>query len=227
MDDARGEINVIRLSQPYVDPIAVLDGNYSTKLASSSNHNQTQLNHFDNYYLKLIRILITLILILIFLPYSIYEIVLGCYNCPIETSNLPWIRASFLLNIPLVLTLFIYIFLKLTRKSMINFNDFLLIIIIYISITFSFSIFFAIPFQVDELIQLNDLLYHTVDRHFLICSINHYRQVFGMMIMNLCSPVLLIIAIYIYLYTNQKKYKKTNEQKRLDNFFFDIYSSLC
>ena len=78
--------------------------------------------------------------ILMFLLFSIYQIVLALKNCGIGNNDLGWIRVSFLVNIPFVLGVFIYLGVILIKKKIPSFMDFIFIIIIYVIIYFWYSV---------------------------------------------------------------------------------------
>jgi ABC-type sulfate transport system permease component len=108
----------------------------------------------------------------------IYQIVLACYNCSFEDTNLGWIRTSFFLNIPFVLTVCIYIIENIKTKKIPSLTHFRTTVVIYSLLFFLYLVDLGIYFEVDELKMIRKALGNATMRS----STNYYENVYGLKI---------------------------------------------
>lgn len=194
MNIERQETNFVYSSPPYADPLVILNRNNTNspiiQIYLPWIPENNRLYYFCDNFLKYVQILIRLFPTLVFLLFSIYQVVLACYNCTLEDSDLGWIRASFFLNIPFISGVFIYIIIIFSSKKMPTFDHFTMMITTYIGIYFHYTYFLGIYGEVDEMKTIHVALKNSTIADMLPCPINHYRRVFGMKIASFCSPVL-------------------------------------
>jgi hypothetical protein len=161
-------------SLPYVDPVRILAPNetYSTiERVSLVVPSQTRFKKYFSSFL-----------FVIFLFYLIIQIILACYNCSFEYTNINWIRASFFLNIPFVFAVCIYIIRNIQTKKILSFTDFEITIMIYSLFFLFYLIGMGIYFEIDQLKQIQKTLGNTTIINFLPCSTNYYENIFRLKI---------------------------------------------
>ncbi len=197
MTNQRQEVSSISPSPPYADPPTILapnDTHYTIDRVSLAVPSQTGLEKYFPSFL-----------FFIFLFYMIYQIVLACYNCSFEDTNLGWIRASFFLNIPFVLAICIYIIYNIKTKKIPSFTDFRTTVVIYISIFLFYLFDIGIYFEVDELKQIRKTLENATVISFLPCSTNYYENVYGLKISQYSFILLCLFLLCLRCFNIQLK----------------------
>jgi hypothetical protein len=176
MTDQRREVSYISPSPPYADPLTILaptDTYYTIDRISLPvpSTSQTGLEKYVSSFL-----------FFVFFFYMIYHIVLACFNCSLEDTNLGWIRASFFLNIPFVLAVCIYIIHYIKTKKIPSLTHFRTTIIIYISVFLFYFFEGGIYAEIDELKMIRKTLENATVISSLPCSTNYYENVYGLKI---------------------------------------------
>ena len=152
-----------------------------------------------------------------------YEIVLAGYNYVLENSNLGWIRASFFLNIPWVLCIFIYIRIMFKKNKLPSIGDFILIILLYVIFFFKYFIFCGCYGEIGELQEIRTVLNNSTAMALLTCSTGHYRRVFGIKIVNLSIVLLgVFISPCLIRFFNLCENRRNNEPKNYDRFISSV-----
>ena len=205
-------------SPPYADPLVILNANnINHPINPTLVPRRTRLHYICENFIKFSRLLIHSLPVLVFLLFLIYQITLACYNCGLENSNLGWIRASFFLNIPFVLCVFIYFGVRLKQKKLPSVIHVLAIIVYYMLCSFSYTLILGIYFEIDELKQIRSALDNATAVELLPCPVNHYKHVYGMKIASLCSPGLICFVMpFLGCLINQERSENNDEMKRCD-----------
>lgn len=144
MNNERKETNSIYSSPPYADLFIILNGNNSIVNSQLPLiKNRSRLHYLYGYFLRCVQISMRIFPIFVFLAFPTYQVVLACYNCRLEDTNLGWIRAAFFLNIPFILGVFIYLILMLSSNQIPTFTYFVGIILLYIFSIQTYTFFFG------------------------------------------------------------------------------------
>jgi hypothetical protein len=225
MDVEKKEVSLVCSSPPYADPLGILDGNhvnYSINADPFSILYQTRVDCLYDKCNKFIEILVSSLLILILLIFSIYQIVLGCYNCRLENNNLGWIRASFLWNIPLVLFILIQIVIIVRKNKALPLLVVLSFIWLYFLFLFWYSVMLGIYVEVGELTEIRNALNNATVVSLLPCPANYYRQVYILKIASWCSPCVLISMFCVPTSTKRSNSQMDKRKSRWGRFLFVI-----
>ena len=172
--------------------------------------------------MKFVEHFIPSVFIVVLLLFAIYQIALACYNCRLENTNLSWIRASFFLNLPFVLGVFLYIFKTMMAKKPLSFPDVTSIAKCYTFPFFWYSCCIGLFFETVEATKILRALENATALDLLPCPSRHYRHVLGMKIANWCSPVIVILPVCLCLFKESCVYQKNNKLKSYDRFIFRI-----
>ena len=186
------------LTPPYAGPFVVSvhdEINHRIAVLVPPVSSENGLNRFIKSFLPSI-------LIFVFLTYLMFQIVVGCINCQLEDSNLGWIRAAFILNIPLVLIILIFIVRRLLEKNPLQLSNVKHIVNIHAGMFFAYSINIGIYFEVSELLKIQKALGNATARSSLRCSTNHYHIVYGLEISRYCY-----LLFYVLLFLGLSYWK--------------------
>jgi hypothetical protein len=220
MNVERKEMNLLCSSSPYVDPVVFLDGNNINDSGNSNSH-KTRLDYSLDYFKKFVRTLIALFLILVLLLFSTYQIILGCFNCGFGITNLGWIRASFFLNIPFVLSIFIYIVIRIRKKVMPSLSEVFAFVLIYMGFFGFYKYFVGIYGEFNEFLKIEAVLNSGTVVNFP-CPMSYYHQVYVIMIVTWCIPLLLCVIGSVCSFTNRPARGIDNENNKCDRCAFLI-----
>lgn len=169
MADQRRDVSCQSAIPPYADPRTVLVSipiHFTVNQVPVAVPSQTGLGKFLPSFL-----------LVFFLLYMIYQIILAGFNCTLESTNLGWIRASFFLNIPFLLTACIYLIRNCVKKKLPSLFSLWLIISLHSAIFINYVLLMGIYFEVDELKKIKGALRNATVTDPLPCSTNYYENV--------------------------------------------------
>jgi hypothetical protein len=202
MNDQNREDSHLPPLTPDGDPLIVSSGNEINHTINSSPNIIPRRTCLVYYPKKSVSNLLILVVFILFVIYLIYEIVLACYNCGFEKTNLTWIRASFFLNIPWILFIFIYILTIYNKPIQLHPITILVVHIIPILTLFLHFYFFfiAFTFEKSELHEIQIALNNQSTVRLLPCPRIYYQQVFVIKIIDYCFPVIATCIFLVYYY---------------------------
>ncbi|CAF1422245.1 unnamed protein product [Adineta ricciae] len=178
---------------PYADMIGILSPRvYDTSIhhVTHERPSRTSSPCFIKYCDRLIKI----ILILGLLLFSIPQIILACFNCPLTYENLGWIRASLFMNVPFVLGIFIFLIRKLIRREWPLYFHIVQMAVAYVCVPGWHLFIDLFIFTGAEMNDIRVTLQNKKAVMLLSCPERYYQCVFGMIIMQCVFPIVLVIV---------------------------------
>jgi hypothetical protein len=212
MTDQRREVSYISPSPPYADPLTILapTDTYYTIDRISLPVPSTSQTGLEKY--------VPSFLFFVFFFYMIYQIVLACFNCSFEDTDLGWIRASFFLNIPFVLAVCIYIIHNIKTKKIPSLTHFRTTVFIYSLLLLFYLLDMGINFEVDELKMIRKALGNATVISSLPCSTNYYENVYGLKISQYSFILLCLFLPFLHCFHVPLKNIKDAIKERCNQF---------
>lgn len=194
------ERNRIFRSSPYADPLDILNGT----TAVIKNHilipRRIEPNDREYCLQTYKKIFKKLIPIFIFILFSIFELILACFNCSYEDEKFVAIRVLLFLSALFLLPTFIYIIILFILKEIPDTRNYLKSTFkCSLCLIFSFFVFSCFEL-IPEMKTLNKIRNNSSIIDSLPCSINYYDTIFILTIIQLSFiPFVVVILVILFI----------------------------